>query len=661
MRSFTPIVALSALLVAACDRGGSAVPGKAPPTGDLAPSGATPSGSVDPIAAESASAAPAAVPPAKVVPAAELLAAADRGCRSVEGAHVAISPARLGAGAPLRILSTVEGAAPTAIAIRAPSGAATLGDAEIRSGPPSSAFVGIASAEAGTYRVVVARGADVVACLDVEVPAARARMRRTDGRATPWEPTRAWTRADEDLYAAWIEKLFDAPLADQPSYDALYEITTDPKKNFLFDHFGLDEDAPPPKGLRLDPDCADLPYYLRAYFAWKQGLPFGFSSCTRGSQGHAPTCLEHRSSLEPMEDPPRDVVRKFERFVRKEVADTVHSGTGRTRAEDSDTDYYPVEVSRETLRPGTIYADPYGHVLVVAKVVPESADAGGVLLAVDGQPDGTVGRKRFWEGNFLFSLDDVAMGSPGFKRFRKVYVKGGEVRRTKNEALASDPAYADFGENQYAGDATAFYDLMEDVLSPVPRDPEQALLETIQALDEQVRTRLVSVGNGEARFEKKTQVIDMPDGPSIFETTGDWEDFSTPSRDLRLLIAIDVATGFPARFARRPTRYRAPQGKTVDEEREALAKVLSRELATRTVTYTRSDGSPFVLRLADVVARQKALEIAYNPNDCVEHRWGAPDGSDEAKTCRRHAPSDQRRKMEKVRAWFADRKRPARK
>ena len=32
----------------------------------------------------------------------------------------------------------------------------------------------------------------------------------------------------------------------------------------------------------------------------------------------------------------------------------------------------------------------------------------------------------------------------------------------------------------------------------------------------------------------------MPDGPAIFETTGAWEDFATPSRDLRLLIAMDV-------------------------------------------------------------------------------------------------------------------------
>jgi hypothetical protein len=39
--------------------------------------------------------------------------------------------------------------------------------------------------------------------------------------------------------------------------------------------------------------------------------------------------------------------------------------------------------------------------------------------------------------------------------------------------------------------------------------------------------------------------------------------------------------------------------------------------------------------------------MAYNPNDCPEVRWGASDGTDERATCKRRAPSDQRRKMEK--------------
>ena len=64
--------------------------------------------------------------------------------------------------------------------------------------------------------------------------------------------------------------------------------------------------------------------------------------------------------------------------------------------------------------------------------------------------------------------------------------------------------------------------------------------------------------------------------------------------------------------------------------------------------------------LADVVERAPNLEMAYNPNDCVELRWGALAKSDEASTCKRYAPAAQREKMSKYRAWFHDRRRPPR-
>jgi hypothetical protein len=152
----------------------------------------------------------------------------------------------------------------------------------------------------------------------------------------------------------------------------------------------------------------------------------------------------------------------------------------------------------------------------------------------------------------------------------------------------------------------------------------------------------------------------MPEGETIFETTGEWEDFSTPSRDLRLLVAIDVARQMPARVARRPERFAMPQDRSVDVVRRELEARLERELEQRKVSYTRTDGSAWELSLADVVSRQSALEVAYNPNDCVELRWGALPGSPEAATCASHAPPDQESKMLSYRAWFHDRRRPLR-
>jgi hypothetical protein len=52
--------------------------------------------------------------------------------------------------------------------------------------------------------------------------------------------------------------------------------------------------------------------------------------------------------------------------------------------------------------------------------------------------------------------------------------------------------------------------------------------------------------------------------------------------------------------------------------------------------------------------------MAYNLNDCVELRWGAKEGSDEASTCKRRAPQVQRAKMSDYRPWFSERRRPPR-
>lgn len=581
-------------------------------------------------------------------------------CASPPGVLVAVSPERPAVARPLRVLA-VGAPAGAQVVVVPPEGAPAFAaiETEERNGPPISQFARVTPQAAGTHRAYVVAGGAPRGCTEIVVDATASPTVFPRARAA-WTAEAEWTRETEDLFAAWVEKLFDAPPSESPSFAALHEVTQVEARNFLFDHFALDEDAALPRGLRLDPDCADLPYFLRAYFAWKLRLPFAFSSCTRGVGAVPPRCLSHKSHAAPMEAQIADPVRRMERFLRTTLKDTAHSGTGRTRAEDDATDYYPIELSAKTLRPGTIYADPYGHVLVVAKIVPQTDDAAGVLYAIDGQPDGTVARKRFWEGNFLFSTAEPAMGSPGFKRFRPFSLSGTNVVYAPNAEITRDPRYADFGENQYAGDATAFYDLVESALSPDPLEPKRALLEKIQALQEQVETRVKSVDNGEARFKRDASEIEMPDGAAIFETTGDWESFSTPSRDLRLLIAIDVVRAFPSRVRGRPSRYALPPGTTLDAAVGELEATLAAELDARSVTYTRSDGTPWSLRLSDVVSRARSLEVAYNPNDCVEHRWGAEPGSDEGKTCRRRAGGGQRQKMERMRSVFEKRQRPPR-
>jgi len=596
-----------------------------------------------------------------------------------EAASVVMLPSPMAPwrGAPLRVIFAAEKPIEGELSLVAPDGSVAAKSRERLGGPPYFWLAEVASPAAGTWQVKLNRERAPAGCgpitREVNVRAEEPpRPRPVAGSVWPLRNT--WNRATENLFSAWVEKLFDAPIDASLSWNALHEGLRDRSRNFLFNHLGLNEDE---IGMILRPDCADLPYFLRGYFAFKLGLPFGYASCSRGGGGQPPVCKGWSSILrggggsdaEAAADqpgaPPANAPKRtgltgsFGEFMRA-VGDTVHSGSGRTRASDNSTDYYPVPLSQDTLRPGTVYADPYGHILMIVRRVPQTAEGAGVFLAVDGQPDGTVARKRFWRGNFLFA-QDPALGSPGFKRFRPV-VRGqsGALRRLTNEEIAKNPQYGDFSLEQTKLSVEGFYDKMDEVMSPAPLDPLRAMKEAIISLEEQAKTRVTSVENGRKFQNSGKGEASMPDGASIFETIGAWEDFSTPSRDLRMLIAIDVVRNFPDRVARRSERYAMPAGKSPAAVKAELESVLAQEFAARKFSYTRSDGSPWTLSLKDLAERANSLEMAYNPNDCVELRWGAAANSDEASTCKRHAPQAQRAKMQKYRAWFSERRRPPR-
>jgi len=199
---------------------------------------------------------------------------------------------------------------------------------------------------------------------------------------------------------------------------------------------------------------------------------------------------------------------------------------------------------------------------------------------------------------------------------------------------------------------------MEEMINPRALDPVRMQTSLVDALEESVQRRRSSVQNGEEFMKaQKYAPIDMPRGAALFLTTGPWEDYSTPSRDMRLLISIDAVVSFPSTVAAHPGRFgirEADRDQAVRQVRGALET----ELAKRTFEYTGSDRSAWKLSLADVVERMKAMEMAYNPNDCAEIRWGAPEGSEERATCKRRASPEQQSRMQKYRKWFAERERP---
>jgi hypothetical protein len=624
---------------------------------------------------------------------------------------ILISPEHPAKGEQVRILvATLAGEEALAVRVEAEEGDAEIASVQQhRLGVPAATVASFEPGASGRYRVVVGREGEGLRCMSFAVREHAYRDETPVDLTQVWANTRTWTAAEEALYSAWMRELFGGPADQDLAWPRLSEVTSDRARNLLHGYLGRDEDNPK-SGFELEPDCADTPYFLRAYWSFKRGLPFGFRKCSRG-KGRPPDCFDLRTNLSlpdrrphwidpapadgsdppPSSPPPPDPLpanaavptsnEKIEYFFQRSIGWSVHTGNGRCAFGDSNSDLYPVALDRRGLRPGIVYADPYGHILVIVELVAPRGSSPGILFAIDGQPDGSITRKRFWEGNFLWNQSDPSLGGSGFKAFRPILKASGDEVPPSEGAVApgetlylqmDDKAiselrdYGDVSDMQQKLSPTEFYDHMERLITPGQRSPFAAQAELVAALAEGARVRVTSVRNGlEYHSQHPDEIIEMPVGYQVFETAGPWEDFSTPARDLRLLIAIDVVLGFADKVRRNPDAFGLDPVADPELFEQTLTYLEQQRAALladprHAIEYTRSDGSTHTLRLDELVGRTAALEAAYNPNDCPEHRWGAPSDSEEARTCDRRAPEDQQIKMRHYRVWFAERRRPAR-
>jgi hypothetical protein len=337
------------------------------------------------------------------------------------GLTVLPSPVAPWKGAPLRVMVVSEKPVEGVLSLIAPDGSVAARSADRHGASPYSWFAEVATPAAGTWRATLARdGAAPQCALDIVVSAQKPGPARTPSGSF-WQVRNSWNSTSEALFSAWIEKLFDAPPDQDLSWKVWHEVLRDRSRNFLFNYLGRDEDSVK-NGLR--PDCADFVYFLRAYFAYKMGLPFGYSNCSRGFGGKPPKCyqwfdIEHPEVTRPAPPPEQEVASvtpaaatppapkpgllglfsrsqpqseasadpaptsplspppppkpkrpaTFSEYLR-DVGDVVHTGAVRVSANDDSTDFYTVPLTKQALRPGTVYADPYGHVLMLVHLVP---------------------------------------------------------------------------------------------------------------------------------------------------------------------------------------------------------------------------------------------------------------------------------------------------
>ncbi|HOY66062.1 MAG TPA: hypothetical protein PLP29_04185 [Candidatus Ozemobacteraceae bacterium] len=408
-----------------------------------------------------------------------------------------------------------------------------------------------------------------------------------------------WTDRDEAVYSDFVARLGES------GHGNLNRFIRDRTQNPLYG----EED----QKFNLSPDCADFPYLIRAYVAYKLRLPFGYvceiTKSSRGderySRGNRPKCFKDQDAF--------SAPQKLFGYVT-----LVNSGYYRMAPAVNDGDTYPVRIGPDTIRPGAIYYDPNGHVALVYKVTED-----GRVRLIDAHPDRSVSRP--WFGG-KFALGSADQGG-GFRKWRPMWYGGdGQIHRVANHNIddySADDQYR--GRYEFQGmNGLSYFDYVRARLSSRggrvrPIEDFRAMMEDIH---EDVRYRALAVDLCiQAGIHRKSHPGELP--WNIYGTDGEWESYSTPSRDARLKVAIQeffhqtvrmvemAARGDPAiEYGGSSTQLAAELLQVYDE--------LSPQL---TVTYTNSAGQPIRLSLHQVIER--LFDLSFDPYHAIEYRWGA--------------------------------------
>lgn len=245
--------------------------------------------------------------------------------------------------------------------------------------------------------------------------------------AQAWTVRRSWDAQAERGFSAFVSAIGHAVAAGRCRH--LSDCLNRPSINPLHVASGTP--------LRFRADCADVPYTLRAYFAFHHGLPFAWARSMRGHGGDPRYLRGARAEGQRLWSS-----FSTPRHLFEQLGSEVHSGYLRTSAESEDGDFYQATVAPGSIHPGSVYYDPNGHVLVVYEV---SAD--GEVLLFDGHPDNSLSHVRL---SSRYPLGTAASGG-GFKNFRPLHWNGTRVGAARNASLRDFGGASQFDRNRYGG------------------------------------------------------------------------------------------------------------------------------------------------------------------------------------------------------------------
>jgi hypothetical protein len=358
-----------------------------------------------------------------------------------------------------------------------------------------------------------------------------------------------WSQADERGYGEFITAIGESGCR---SVDACLK---DPANPFR---------ASDPAGAYFQSDCADLPYVLRFYYAWKRGLPFSYVSDV-SPRGRARD-MRYSAGGNRVEER-RDVLTGDNALaVLEHMRDAVSSATYRIHPalEDPENDLYSPAIRPGAIRPGTVIYDPNGHLAVIYRI-----EADGRIRYIDAHPDNSLTRGGY---DLRFVRASPGMGA-GFKNWRPQKLAGA-VRGASGALLgghmllAANAIIPDFSLTQFFGtgpqpldadwrsgsfvlngERMDYYDYVRASLGggALRFDPLREVAEAVASncADLGYRAEAVTLAL-QAGLQNQSQPPRLP--PNIYGTEGDWETFSTPSRDARLKTAFKALRDNAQRF-----------------------------------------------------------------------------------------------------------------
>ncbi len=444
----------------------------------------------------------------------------------------------------------------------------------------------------------------------------------------------AWTERDEKGYEEFVQKIGESGCRN------MHACLVGAASNPLYR-------ASNPAGMSFYADCADLPYMLRAYFAWKNGLPFSYStSVTPLGNSRDIRYTARGNAISARRDLVDDATDA--RKALPLIVGTITSAHYRYPPDYTAKllpDHYPVRVARDGIKPGTIIYDPNGHVAVVYKVTPE-----GRIHYIDTHPDNSLTRGIYGKA---FTRSSPAMGA-GFKRWRPLTLVGATQRPDGSYhggqiVLSPDKDIPDWSDEQFygtgkerpktwnagkfvlEGETLEYYDFVRRRLANAgfKYDPLEETRSMVRALCEDLKYRLDAVDVAvKASVHKRPQPDRLPN--NIYGTDGDWETYSTPSRDARLKTAFKELRDEVARFLELAAAGSDRLAYAGENIRSDIRQVYLQETSACTITYAKSDGSEKQLAFGEIARR--LFQLSFDPHHCVEHRWGAGE-PEELATC----------------------------